>query len=69
MKYMDQNVIISHIVDSSLLSCWNVMGASSGAILLHDRDEAHYTLRKSRIVYTSFFFCSFIALLYLTVSG
>ena len=60
MKYTDKNVVLSHVVNSDARSHWNLTDVSSVEILLYDRDEAHYTLHKTCIVYTSFYFCSFI---------
>ena len=41
---MDKCVLLSHVVKKSLHTCWNMKDVYSCAILLSDREKAHFTL-------------------------
>ena len=48
---MDKQVVFSHVFDSGVHINWNVKDLSLCAIFLHNREEAHYILQQTHIVY------------------
>ena len=51
---MDKYTVVSLVVKKNVGSCWDVKDVSPCEIFLLDRDEAHYKLRKTHIVYLLF---------------